>query len=69
MEETDFYPHLGGKGVKWISLRTRRGDTCSFFPEKRTKNLVTQKTRFFIRAIALLPRLPMGFVVFQYPIS
>ena len=52
-----------------ISLRTKRGNTCSFFPEKRTKNLVTQKTRLFIRAIALLLRLPAGFFAFQCPIS
>ena len=52
-----------------ISLRTKRGNTCSFFPEKRTKNLVTQKTRFFLQAICFFSRLPFGLVVFQCPIS
>ena len=30
---------------------------------------MTQKTRLFIRVIALVPRLPAGFVAFHYPIS
>ena len=46
-------------------MRTTRGDSCSFFPEKRTKNLVALKTRLFIRAFIWLPGLLARLFVFQ----
>ena len=48
-----------------ISLRTKRGYSCSFFPEKRTKNLVALKTRFFIRAFIWLPVLLARLILFH----
>ena len=57
--------------LKWA--RTKAPETglflCSFFPQKRTKKLVTKKTRYFIRAFVRLPRLLSSLAVFQYPIS
>ncbi len=41
-----------GKDTRKFLISKRMEYSRSFFPEKRTKNLVTQKTRLFVWAVA-----------------